>query len=807
MHPWIISYRYFDAQAERLREALLTLGNGYFATRGAHEDSVSPIHYPGTYLAGIYNRAISKIADKKLINEDLINFPNWLPITFKTPHGEWLDIQEVSILSFLEILHLKKGLLKKTVKIQDSDGRIFTIHSLRFVSQHNPHLAGIRYTIESDNWEGPLTIRSSLIGDVSNAGVARYQALNTHHHDVIHKGHFGENNIYLTVKTRQSHVEVAQAIKTRLYHNKIKLAKRGEIHEEEKNIHQVFTMMVKPGDRITVTKVLSLYHSKDQAITEPLADAKKAIQHLKPFSRLLKDHQAAWQNLWHQSAVEVTARGQTQQLINFHTFHALQTLSKHSISLDYGVPARGLHGEAYRGHVFWDEIYILPLYFYHYPEIARAMLMYRYHRLNAARQAAQALGYRGAMFPWQSASNGEEETQQYHLNPASGEWGPDHSRLQKHVNLAIIYNIWHYYQNTHDINFLNDFGAELILDICVFLNSLASFNPVKDQYEIIGVMGPDEYHESAPHSDVPGLKNNAYTNMMTVWALEKALALTHILGRQRIQALYTLLNISAQEIQRWQDIITHMFIPFHDEIMSQFEDYGQLKAFHWSDYQKKYTHIERLDRILKAEGKNPNEFQIAKQPDVLMLFYLLGEAEIKRLLIQLGYKKYEKNMLATIDYYLARTCHGSTLSKITMASILFERHPQKATELFHQALISDIQDTQRGTTQEGIHLGVMVSTITTLFKNFAGIDYSEGLLSINPKLPDWITRLKFKMWFRQHLYEIEILPDSCYVTLLEGVNACTAIKIKWDVVELYKHKKCVYYLHHLAEARLVKINI
>ena len=181
MNPWIISYRSFNDSSIRLKETLFTLGNGYVATRGTFEDSKNPIHYAGTYLAGGYNRNISQIANQNLINEDLVNCPNWLPLTFKVEEEDWFEIADVTLLSFKEMLHLKKGLLKRSYRIRDMKGRIFVINSLRFLSQHNPHLGGIRYSITSENWSGKITIRSSLYGEVINNGVPRYQELNSQH--------------------------------------------------------------------------------------------------------------------------------------------------------------------------------------------------------------------------------------------------------------------------------------------------------------------------------------------------------------------------------------------------------------------------------------------------------------------------------------------------------------------------------------------------------------------------------------------------------------------------------------------------
>ena len=296
-----------------------------------------------------------------------------------------------------------------------------------------------------------------------------------------------------------------------------------------------------------------------------------------------------------------------------------QTISNNSVGRDSGVPARGLHGEAYRGHVFWDELFIVPFLSVRMPQLARALLQYRYRRLDQARWAASNAGYAGAMFPWQSASDGREETQTMHLNPVSGHWLPDASRLQRHVNAAITYNTWQYYQATGDLEFLRFYGAEMILEIARFWASAASYNHSLDRYEIKGVMGPDEYHERYPDRDEPGLDNNAYTNLMAVWCLCRAFDTLELLPHSSAQDLKERLSISERELDQWRDVSHKMRVCFHDGVISQFEGYENLAELDWDVYRARYRDISRLDRILESEGLSTNSYQVAKQADVMML--------------------------------------------------------------------------------------------------------------------------------------------------------------------------------------------
>lgn len=764
MNHWILSYRNFNPEEIRHRETLLTLGNGYMATRGAMEFCASDKHYAGTYLAGVFNQLESTVAHKRITNEDMVNIPNWLSLMFQMGDEDWFDVTQVHILHFREQLHLKKGLLKRTCRFEDRKGRRFIVNSIRCISQAHPHLSGLRCTVFSENWSGTIKIRTSLSAAVSNSGVLRYQGLSNHHLEVVSKGITPKQEIYLHIRTIDSRVDIAQTIKTSVYTDEDHKILAPHSFADDTAIHQEWSINIVPYQRVHIAKICAVVHGKDRAIYEPLQESMAQINNAPPLHKLIGEHLVAWKKLWDQTDIQLQTNGDEQKLIRLHIFHTLQSISPHSAQLDYGAPARGLHGEAYRGHVFWDELFILPFYIYHDPETAKNLLMYRYHRLPAARELAQKYGYQGAMFPWQSASNGEETTQQWHLNPQSGQWGPDLSHNQRHVNMAIAYSIWRYYLITQDVSFMRSYGAEIFFDIAKFISSISQYNSLKNKFEIHGVMGPDEYHERGLDGE-EGLPNNAYTNLMAVWVLSKALLL--IKSHYSFAQLASKMHITAAEQQRWQKICKHMFIPIHEGVISQFEGYHLLEEFPWDDYEKSYAQLERLDRILKAEGKEPSHFQIAKQPDALMIYYLLDEDEVTAMLTHLGLKTGPELKPRSIDYYLKRTSHGSTLSKIVFASLLYPSNRAAADKLYHAALCSDFADTQGGTTQEGIHLGVMVGTMSFLWHTVSGITFKKDQLHLKPQLPSWITRLKFRFFARTNLYEIEIDSHQCSLLLLE----------------------------------------
>src|SRR5215211_132492 len=573
---WRLVYDGFDPGRQGLREALCAVGNGYFVTRGAlPEASADEVNYPGTYVAGLYNRATTEIAGRAVENEDLVNVPNWLPLSFRVAGGPWFDMQQAEVLEQRLELDLRKGTLARHLRFKDSEGRSTRVTQRRFVSMKDQHLAGLETTFVAENWSGAIQVRSGLDGRVVNAGVKRYRDLNQHHLHQLGQSELDAETVDLQVETNQSHVRVALAARTRLLRDG--QAERRLVSEPGFVAHEL-TFELEQGRPATVEKIVALHTSRDRAISESLLDAREAAQGAAGFAELLARHEGTWSILWNRVDIALDSANEwAETVLHLHIFHLLQTVSPHTVRLDVGVPARGWHGEAYRGHIFWDEMFIFPFFNLQRPILAAALLDYRHARLPAARAAAREAGLKGAMFPWQSGSNGREETQQLHLNPRSGRWLPDHSHLQRHVNIAIAYNVWQHYLVTGNTAFLRFVGAELLIEIARFWASVAHYNPELDRYEIHGVMGPDEYHEGYPDSDEPGLRNNTYTNVMAVWVLQRALEALEVLPTHYRQELASELTIRDDELDRWRDITRKMKVVFHaDGVLSQFEGYEDL---------------------------------------------------------------------------------------------------------------------------------------------------------------------------------------------------------------------------------------
>src|SRR6266700_1342572 len=704
---WTLAYDSFEPEQERLREVLTSTGNGYFCTRGSAEwADVDDVHYPGTYAHGCYNRETTIMGGRPVLNEDLVNLPNWLVLQLRIDGEEPINLTNVELLSYRHEVDFRNAMVMRKLRFRDRRGRETTLSSRRFVSMADMHLAALEWTITAENWSGPVEVITALDARVINQGVARYRELEGRHLQPVESRTPCPDTISLIAQTRQSRIYVAEAVRTRVYaHASVLEVERG-LYQMEDYAHQTLGFDLRQGRPLRVEKLLSFYTSHDQAINEPLANAEKAVGRLGTFEETFDRHQRGWDELWDDCDIRVPNDDRVQFLLRFHASHVLQTCSPHTADLDAGVPARGLNGEAYRGHIFWDELYVYPFLNFRLPKITRGLLMYRYRRLDEARVLARDAGYRGAMYPWQSGSDGKEETQVVHLNPRSGLWEPDLSQNQRHVSAAIFYNIWHYIQATGDTDFLLGPGAEMMMEIARFWSSIAHLNPERGRYEIHGVI-------------------------------------------------------------------------------SQFEGWEDLEELDWDAYRREYGNIQRLDRILRAGGKEPDRYKLSKQADTVLLFYLFRQDELKQIFERLGYSYTPETLRQTVAYYDARTSHGSTLSFVAYAGIFSEIDLATSWERYVVALESDVGDVQGGTTAEGIHMGVMSGTLDLVQRSYLGEVIHDGILYFYPKAMDHLRGLTLPMRFRGLLIEVTLEDNRLRVDAeVDSLNRSVKLGVGDQVREI-----------------------
>ncbi|QHE74212.1 Trehalose-6-phosphate phosphatase (plasmid) [Rhodococcus sp. WAY2] len=761
---WNLVHDRFDHAQEATREALCTLGNGYWATRGAVPGSTADaVHYPGTYLAGIYNRLTTALDGHTVETEHLVNAPDWTFLTVRVGDGPVLCPGSPEMLSYRQDLDLRTGVLTRTHRYRDAVGRTTRVTSRQFQSLTETHLAALELILEAEDWSGEMTVESAVNGAVANRNVAADRALAHEHLVPVRSVELDGEAVLYEAVTNQSRISIATAARTRVGAADTVVDRR--LIAEQARAGHTITLSLGRGIPVTLEKIVAVATSRDRAASTAALDAGNRIGRAPGFGELLGAQENAWAALWERFGIDLETGVRQSLALNLHIFHVLQTVAAADTDLDAGLPARGLHGEGYRGHIFWDELFVYPMLTLRRPELTRSFLLYRYRRLDAARAAARDDGLNGAMFPWQSGSDGREETPAELFNVRNGVWMADNSRRQRHVGLAVAYSVWQYYQATADTGFLAEYGAEILVEVARLFTSLAVHNPADDHFDISGVMGPDEYHDGYPDAPGQGLRNNAYTNVLAAWVLARAEDAVGLLACRDCDPLWRRLHLKPEEPAHWDRISRRLRVPFHDGVISQFEGYEALEEFDWDTYRARYGNIGRLDLILQAEGDTTNRYRLSKQADVLMLFYLFSAEELRTVFERLGYTLPPELIPHTVQYYLARTSHGSTLSRLTHGWVLARSDRTRSWSLFEQALEADLADTQGGTTREGVHLGAMAGTADMVIRCYGGVETRQDVLWLHPVLPAELTEASFRLSYRGQPISIGLTQDRARVRL------------------------------------------
>ena len=732
----------------------------------------------------MYNILTDRIAGQTIENESLVNLPNWLSLTFRVDGGPWFSVDDSELLFYRQTFELRHATLTRKLRFRDSAGRITTFTQQRFAAMHQPHILAMQTTISAENWSGTVEFRSLIDGTVSNTMVDRYRSLSSAHLTAPAIDQNPPDSVILQTQTSQSHIALQwppaapcgataprQTHSTRPSESPIAAVtiSRSRCRKGNPSSWRKW----RRSSPAATTQYPNLRAPRSNIWTPPVDMPTSTDQHAR-----------AWARLWEQCDVGLADNADAVRVLRLHLVHLLQTISPHTAELDAGVPARGLHGEAYRGHVFWDALFVSPVLSLRMPNVSRSLLLYRYRRLPEARRAARKAGYLGAMYPWQSGSDGREVSQELHLNPQSGRWNPDASARAHHVGLAVAYNAWLHYQATGDRQFLIDYGAEMLVEIARFWVGLAKFDESRGRYTIRGIIGPDEFHSGYPGKEYDGIDNNAYTNVMAVWVILRAMDALDLLPLRERLELVGKVGLTTQERDRWDHVSRRMFVPFHDDVISQFEGYSELAELDWERYRQRYGNIQRLDRILEAENDSVNNYKASKQADALMLFYLLSSEELLGVFGRLGYHFRPEQIPKTIDYYLARTSDGSTLSAIVHSWVLARADRHHAMRYFVQVLGSDVADLQGGTTSEGIHLAAMAGSVDLLQRCFTGLETRDDRLVLGPHWPERLGPIEFPFVYRGHRLHLRVNGLSAVLTAEAGTTGHIDVECRGRVQRL-----------------------
>jgi len=499
---WHIIETSFDPARLHHKETVFTIGNGYLGTRGTFEEG-----YPGDRPATLIHRLFNA---HPMVHTELVNLPNWLPIDLLVD-GERFRMDRGEILAYRRDLDLRTGLLTRRVRWRSPAGRTVDIHIERFASLAKPRLAAIRYQVTPLDFEGEIELRAGLDGYAFNPEL--------YHWEPIDQGAVNTQTVFLRMRTRQSRIEVCLACH-------LTVASEGEPTYTYRDCENqpAITMRVhtRPGETVRADKLVAIATSLETDTVQPTALSVLQAAVVSGYDLLRAESDAAWAQEW--AACDVTIEGDDEAdlALRYSLFQLLIAVPRHTDRAS--IPAKTLSGFGYRGHVFWDtDIFVLPFFTYTRPELARNLLMYRYHTLEGARRKAKAHGYEGAMYAWESADTGDETTPRWVSGP-DGEliriWCGD---IEHHISADVAYAVMQYWQTTGDDDFMRDYGAEIVLDTARFWGSRAEWNEEQGRYEIHDVIGPDEYHE---HVD-----NNSFTNRMARWNLEAALEVLSWLQR------------------------------------------------------------------------------------------------------------------------------------------------------------------------------------------------------------------------------------------------------------------------------------
>ncbi len=723
MDLWHISESTLDPTPKHIhsQETVYTVGNGYFCTRGTFEEGY-PQANPATLLYGVFDKVpISK--------EELANAPDWTLLRLFV-NGERFRLDKGHILDYQRTLDIKNGVLKRTVRWESTSGIRLLIESERIASLADEHVGAIRYSVTAEKTDQPLEVE--LFAGL-NTAVGNYHLM---HWETSDQGH-QDNIVWLKSETIATQVYLAQTIsitsatsgfKTEVYNSDV-----------APDIRLYGTLA--QGATVTAEKLVTMYTSRDGV--EPVATALEHHQKLlsaqgNVYDTLFTEHQAAWAQFWNEADVIIEGDEKAQVGIRYNLYQLRINASSHDDR--YSIAAKGMTGFGYRGHIFHDtEIFMLPFFIYAMPNLARNLVMYRYHTLPAARKKAANNGFEGAQYAWESTLSGEESTPPSIVHPETGEVIPVlNGPLEIHISASVAHAAWQYWTISGDNDFMRDYGAEIILSTALFWGSRVEKNTERDDYELTDVIGPDEWHEH--------VNNNTFTNYMARWNLRTALDILQWLqsnAPDKAQALTQQLDLTSQRLEHWQDIVKRIRI-LQDpktKVFEQFDGFFKLEELDQDKYKG------RTDSYQGILGVEPiQKYRIVKQADVLMLLTVLNQ--------EFDHETKQANW----DYYYPLTDHdyGSSLTPAFHVILACELGKENAaTDLFRLGNLVDIENL-RGNTPEGIHTACAGAVWQAAIFGFAGLNVTEEGYTTEPHLPETWTRLAFNFTLRGKLERVDL---------------------------------------------------
>lgn len=740
---WRIVENEFNPENNFVNETLFATGNGYIGIRGNFEEGYAGPNgtgLEGIYINGFYDSEVIKYgeiaygyAEK---SQTMLNVTNSKIVKLYIENEEF-DMLKGEILSYERSLDLKEGILRRNLIWKSPKGKEVKISIERLVSLKRKHITSIHYEVTPINFSGEIKIISALDGDVTN--------LTTEDDPRVGGGFHGrvllvedkklENTAgILLQRTKNTKFLLACAMQNEITAENYTI----DSFEEEFKINVVFNIKAEKDKAIKLDKYIAYTTSRDFEEKEVSIKAEnEAFNALNDGLEKLKDEQKKYlDKFWHRTDVVIDGDDNLQQGIRFNMFHLLQSVGKDGKT---NIAAKGLTGEGYEGHYFWDtEIYMFPFFLYTNPEISRKLMEYRYNILSKARERARKMSHKkGALYPWRTIS-GEECSAYYPAGTA-----------QYHINADIAFAIKRYMEATEDEEFLINYGAEMLFETARLFADLGSFIESKgNKFCINEVTGPDEYSAL--------VNNNCYTNFMAKenlsYAYEMALWMKENAKRD-YEYLAGKIELEQEELEFWKNAADNMYIPYNQDLKIHSQDDSFLDRSPW-DFNN--TPRENYPLLLHYHPLVIYRHQVCKQADLILAEVLLSHK------FDLEQKKRD------YDYYEKVTTHDSSLSTCIFSIAASEiGYHDKAYEYFIETATMDLMNSH-GNTKDGIHAANMAGTWMCIVNGFGRVKIYGDKLEINPCIPQQWNKYSFRITYRNRIIEVLVDKQGASYKLLEG---------------------------------------
>lgn len=721
---WEIIQNFFDPEQIVTTGSNFMIGNGYLGYRGTFEN-----WGPEEFVACIVTDTWDQAPGSRW--SELCNVPNGLFSEIKA-EGEVCSLFPYAPQEYSHCLDLRYGLNTRAIQWKGSKGQSLEIESRKFASYDNHHLLVQEFRLTARS-KGVYTLKTGIDGDI--------WSLNGSHFKTSDPRSLPKGLIGIELKTHELGTKISVVEGVNL--TGIKPDEAG-ISTSDTGIFREYTFQLAEGDTIEMQKVVAITHNNE--LEDPLNQGQEmviaALQ--SGYKELWEAHQKHWEAFWDISDIRIAGNLEDQVLIRFNLYQAFIATPTHA---NLPVGARGLSCQVYQGAAFWDqETYNLPMFAYTHPEIARRLVAYRYDTLAGAKRKASALGYYGAFYAWTSGKTGDELFPDFFFTDVlTGRLIRNHFNCwQIHISPDVVYGIWMYYQATGDWDFMVRQGAEVLFEVAQFLVSRVHFKKDKDRYEIIRVLGPDEYHEN--------VDNNAFTNYLSRFALQKACEVYDRLKSvqsENLKAISARVGLPDTVRDDWQDISEKLFLPQPDSktgVIEQFNGYFKLEDIEPDTLRKRLIHPEEYWGWPNGIAVHT---QVLKQADVIQLLAMLD-----------GFP--QEVLTANYDYYEPRTEHGSSLSPSVHALVASKAdHPEEAYRYFLESAGIDLYNASKkvmsgGSFLGGIHTAAAGGVWLIIVKGFAGLVLTENGVSFKPALPSAWESLAFKIRIRGCLLTIKM---------------------------------------------------